>query len=70
MKWLNEPREWKAQGGNLSFVTEDKTDFWQKTFYGFHHDNGHFYYRAVEGDLLPRSYSVRTMKRSMIRPGS
>jgi regulation of enolase protein 1 (concanavalin A-like superfamily) len=51
MKWLNEPREWKAEGGNLTLVTEAETDFWQKTFYGFRHDNGHFYYREVEGDF-------------------
>jgi len=51
MKWLNEPREWNAQGASLSFVTEDKTDFWQTTFYGFRHDNGHFYHREVEGDF-------------------
>ena len=51
MKWLNEPREWKADGGNLSFVTEDQTDFWQATFYGFRHDNGHFHYREVDGEF-------------------
>lgn len=51
MQWLNEPREWTAEGGNLIFVTEDKTDFWQTTFYGFRHDNGHFYHREVEGDF-------------------
>jgi regulation of enolase protein 1 (concanavalin A-like superfamily) len=51
MEWLNEPREWKAEGENLSFLTEAETDFWQKTFYGFRHDNGHFYYREVEGDF-------------------
>ena len=51
MNWLNEPREWNAQGGNLTLVTEDKTDFWQTTFYGYHHDSGHFYFREVEGDF-------------------
>ena len=51
MKWLNEPREWKAEGGNLSLVTEDKTDFWQETYYGFRHDNGHFHYREAVGDF-------------------
>lgn len=51
MKWLNEPRQWRAEGQNLSLVTEDKTDFWQTTFYGFRHDNGHFYYREAEGDF-------------------
>ena len=51
MQWLNEPREWKADDGTLSFVTEDKTDFWQTTYYGFRHDNGHFRYQEIEGDF-------------------
>ena len=51
MKWLNEPREWKAEGENLSLVTHDKTDFWQATFYGWRNDNGHFYYRDAAGDF-------------------
>lgn len=49
MKWLNEPREWQAEGKNLSLVTDDKTDFWQQTFSGWRNDNGHFYFREVEG---------------------
>lgn len=51
MKWLNEPREWKAEGGNLSLVTEDKTDFWQVTFNGWRNDNGHFHYSDAAGDF-------------------
>jgi regulation of enolase protein 1 (concanavalin A-like superfamily) len=51
MKWLNEPSEWKADGGNLSLTTEDKTDFWQASYYGWRNDNGHFYYREVEGEF-------------------
>ena len=30
-------------------MSGDKTDFWRETFYGFVHDNGHFYYREVAG---------------------
>ncbi|WP_119391917.1 DUF1349 domain-containing protein [Taklimakanibacter lacteus] len=51
MKWLNEPREWRADGGNLSLVTGDKTDFWQETFNGWRNDNGHFYYREMEAEF-------------------
>ena len=33
-------------------VTPDaETDFWRETFYGFIHDNGHFYHRDVHGDF-------------------
>lgn len=51
MKWLNEPRDWSADGANLSLTTEAETDFWQTTFYGFRHDNGHFYHKEVLGDF-------------------
>jgi regulation of enolase protein 1 (concanavalin A-like superfamily) len=51
MKWLNEPGEWSLTDGVLRAVTEDRTDFWRETFYGWVTDSGHFYYRAVEGDF-------------------
>jgi regulation of enolase protein 1 (concanavalin A-like superfamily) len=51
MEWLNEPKQWKASGDTITLTTEDKTDFWQSTFYGFHHDNGHFYFDRVTGNF-------------------
>jgi regulation of enolase protein 1 (concanavalin A-like superfamily) len=51
MEWLNEPKVWKASGDTISLTTEDKTDFWQSTFYGFEHDNGHFYFDRIAGDF-------------------
>ncbi len=51
MEWLNEPKIWKASDGTISLTTEAETDFWQSTFYGFHHDNGHFYFDRVTGDF-------------------
>ena len=51
MQWLNEPKVWTATGDRLSLVTGEKTDFWQKTFYGFEHDNGHCYFERVTGDF-------------------
>ena len=41
MTWLNEPG-WQISEGELRVVTLDQTDFWQRTHYGFVHDNGHF----------------------------
>ncbi|GAA1626590.1 DUF1349 domain-containing protein [Saccharothrix algeriensis] len=32
-------------------VTELRTDFWRRTFYGWVTDNGHFYHRPVTGDF-------------------
>ena len=51
MQWLNEPAEWSDAQGTVRAVTGDKTDFWRETFYGFIHDDGHFYGREVTGDF-------------------
>jgi regulation of enolase protein 1 (concanavalin A-like superfamily) len=51
MLWLNEPPQWREEGGILSVVTGDKTDFWQKTHYGFVRDNGHLRYETAAGDF-------------------
>ncbi|MGY8668114.1 DUF1349 domain-containing protein [Bradyrhizobium sp. UFLA05-109] len=40
--WLNEPERWTAQGDGLQIVTDNATDFWRETHYGFHRDSGHF----------------------------
>ena len=29
MDWLNEPPEWRDEGGVLTVVTGEKTDFWR-----------------------------------------
>jgi uncharacterized protein len=38
--WLNEPSDWSISDGKL-VIKPEKTDFWQKTHYGFEVDNGH-----------------------------
>lgn len=40
--WLNAPGRWRAQDGRLEIVTDNATDFWRETHYGFTRDNGHF----------------------------
>ncbi|CAF4559543.1 unnamed protein product, partial [Rotaria magnacalcarata] len=30
--------------------TNGETDFWRQTHYGFERDNGHFYYRSMNGE--------------------
>jgi regulation of enolase protein 1 (concanavalin A-like superfamily) len=49
--WFNEPPFWKIQDNSLSVKTGNKTDFWRKTFYGFVRNDGHFFYKIVEGDF-------------------
>ncbi|WP_412753705.1 DUF1349 domain-containing protein [Krasilnikovia sp. M28-CT-15] len=51
MQWLNEPPQWSVEGDTVRAVTAADTDFWRNTFYGFIHDNGHFYHRDVSGDF-------------------
>ncbi|RUM00638.1 DUF1349 domain-containing protein [Rhizobium chutanense] len=41
-KWLNEPASWRADETDLTLTTDEKTDFWRQTHYGFTRDNGHF----------------------------
>lgn len=50
-RWLNEPSSWSAREGSLTLRTDERTDFWQKTFYGFQRDSGHAYLRPVTGDF-------------------
>lgn len=42
--WLNEPQEFSIKNNELELSTDDKTDFWQNTHYGFVNKNGHFLY--------------------------
>lgn len=42
-RWHNEPRLWSVgPAGDLSVVTDARTDFWRETHYGFTRDSGHF----------------------------
>ena len=40
--WLNEPRQAEPGVDSLRMVTDEGTDFWRETHYGFTRDNGHF----------------------------
>jgi len=52
MHWFNEPPQWSDEDGKLTVTTGPKTDFWQKTHYGFRRDNGHFYHQVARGDFV------------------
>lgn len=41
--WLNEPSRWRLEADRLTMLTDNETDFWRETYYGFVHDNGHAY---------------------------
>ena len=46
--WVNEPSRWNIDGDQLTLATENETDFWRETYYGFVHDNGHAYLLPAE----------------------
>jgi regulation of enolase protein 1 (concanavalin A-like superfamily) len=49
MQWLNEPASWSIDGERITVTPQAESDFWRNTFYGFVHDNGHFFHREVRG---------------------
>ena len=52
LRWHNPPMKWSLENSCLVVQPEAKTDFWQKTHYGFSADNGHLLYLEVEGDIV------------------
>lgn len=50
-RWMNEPPQFVRTDGLLEVVTGQETDFWNNTFYGFRHGNGHFLASTVRGDF-------------------
>ena len=49
--WLNPPETWSADDAQLRVTTDEKTDFWRKTQYGFIRDSGHFFGTGIDGDF-------------------
>ncbi|MDE5993446.1 MAG: DUF1349 domain-containing protein [Oscillospiraceae bacterium] len=39
LKWTREPQKYDISEDSISIVTEPGTDLWQRTYYGFQHDN-------------------------------
>jgi regulation of enolase protein 1 (concanavalin A-like superfamily) len=52
LKWFCPPVRWAVRGSHLALEPDAKTDFWQRTHYGFRNDTGHFLYLEVEGDFI------------------
>ncbi len=46
LEWRCEPKKWfiDKTSAQLVLETDEETDYWQKTHYGFEVDNGHFLY--------------------------
>lgn len=54
LNWTNPPSRWRLDSERSCLIIEPdaKTDFWQKTHYGFQADNGHFLSAEVTGDAI------------------
>jgi regulation of enolase protein 1 (concanavalin A-like superfamily) len=51
LSWLNPPPFFEMRDGRLFVRSGEKTDFWQRTYYGFKRDDGHFLHRRRRGDF-------------------
>ena len=50
-RWSNEPKQWQVSDDCLTVTTDEGTDFWRQTHYGFTRDTGHFYGKDIEGEF-------------------
>jgi uncharacterized protein len=46
--WLNQPARYELKKDQLIIYTDPETDFWQRTYYGFRHDNSHAFLLPVK----------------------
>lgn len=57
--WLNEPKQWRVDEKDILVATTDnKTDFWQGTWYNFHFNTGHVYGLQIRDDF---TFTVRIL---------
>jgi regulation of enolase protein 1 (concanavalin A-like superfamily) len=52
LAWRCPPSRWSINSSRLTIEPDAKTDFWQKTHYGFEADNGHFLFCTRVGDFV------------------
>ncbi|XP_032524477.2 uncharacterized protein LOC116775652 [Danaus plexippus] len=50
-KWLNKPSSYKLDGDVLIVTIDNKTDFWQETWYNFRVNTGHIFGAEIKGDF-------------------
>ena len=50
-RWINPPERWRLDGDRLLVVTDNATDSWRETHYGFTRDSGHLFGCGSGGDF-------------------
>jgi len=55
--WFFEPGKHKIETDKVTISTDPKTDFWQKTYYGFQNDNTHLLYNTTDEQFF--SFTVK-----------
>lgn len=56
--WINQPEQFTLEDSCIKFTTEPRTDNWQRTYYGFRHDNAHAFVLPVKDNEF--SFLVKT----------
>ncbi|PHM62722.1 DUF1349 domain-containing protein [Xenorhabdus ishibashii] len=57
--WLNEPASWQCQGNELHVMTDNKTDFWRDTWYGFQRHSGHVFGSYIDDFNLEEGFTFQ-----------
>jgi regulation of enolase protein 1 (concanavalin A-like superfamily) len=47
-KWFFKPQKYAVENEKVEIVTDPKTDFWQRTYYGFRNDSAHVFYNTID----------------------
>lgn len=52
-KWVNEPKKWNSKDIDniLEVTTDENTDYWEGTYYNFHHNTGHVFGVDIKEDF-------------------
>lgn len=56
--WIREPKEYTISENEITITTEPDTDLWQRTYYGFQHDNAPVLQMKTEEKYF--SFTVKT----------
>lgn len=57
-KWFFEPESYKLENDMVEIITKPNSDFWQRTYYDFKHDNAHVLYITTNERYF--SFTVKT----------